>query len=223
MGSLPPPDPTGYTSDPRWCSTSRATSSFSGSTGSHPHFHHCLPTRMRATWWPPQTHQSQGPFSMVTPRAAVRHRGGGDFTIFVDRNNQGYIAYDAWSNSHKISIEKLTPDLLDSTGNGTSDLSPSNNEAPMVFERAGWYYLLWGPTCCFCHQGSGAVVSVSKAGPLGPWTTTSLDINPKQGWLGLGGRTIKAQNNYVFQANTTSGIEYIYTCLLYTSPSPRDS
>ena len=37
-----------------------------------------------------------------------------------------------------------------------------SNEAPILFSRHGWYYLLYGHTCCFCQPGSGARVQVSS-------------------------------------------------------------
>lgn len=67
-----------------------------------------------------------GPFEVVNQRANVAARGGGDFALFVD-GDQGdgekspldaYIAYDAWSNSHTITIERLTPDYRDSLAGG---------------------------------------------------------------------------------------------------------
>ena len=136
----------------------------------------------------------EGPFTIVTPKTAVRNTGGGDFALFVDADGSGYIAYGAWSNSHTITIEKLNPNFEDSSGIGTEALTPSGNEAPMLFVRGGLYYLLWGPTCCFCHTGSGAIVSVASH-PLGPWNNTGIDINPKNGWFGS--RVIAAQNNFV--------------------------
>ena len=48
----------------------------------------------------------RGPFRIVTPRAAVAVAGGGDFTLFVD-GHVGYIAYDAWKDDHRVSIEQL--------------------------------------------------------------------------------------------------------------------
>lgn len=147
-----------------------------------------------ATYITAMSDSPTGPFALHKLGASVRNKGGGDFTIFVDHDQQAYIIYDAWSNGHRVSVEKLTTDYLDSTGTGTGPLSPKGNEAPMVFYRQGFFYMLWGPTCCFCHQGSGASVSVAKA-MLGPWNDTLVDINPKS-WA-LGARTIKAQNNYV--------------------------
>ncbi len=59
-----------------------------------------------------------GPFAVVTPRANLGVEGAGDFLVFVDKSNPFYaqVAYDAWTNDHKIVIEKLTADWLDSLG-----------------------------------------------------------------------------------------------------------
>jgi beta-xylosidase len=79
----------------------------------------------------------------------------------VDENGtDAYIAYNGWFNSHTISIEKLNDTFTDSLGaNFNSGLiSPPSNEAPILFYRKGWYYLLYGHTCCFCKEGAGAAV-----------------------------------------------------------------
>jgi len=113
-----------------------------------------------------------GPFTTVTKAAALEVSGPGDFTLFVDpRDNSAYVAYDAWGNNHQVSIEKLTDDYLNSLGVNatTGTITETGNEAPMLFERNGWYYLIFGPTCCFCNQGSGAIVLWAEH-PLGPWT-----------------------------------------------------
>ena len=46
---------------------------------------------------------------------------------------------------------------------------------------------MYGPICCFCHQGSGIEVW-SAPNPLGPWTDMNLDLNPNDF---LTGREIK--------------------------------
>jgi len=112
-----------------------------------------------------------GPFAVFNEKANVEVSGGGDFAIFVDpKDSKAYIAYDAWGNSHKVKVEQLTDDYHDSLGkNATSEtISPSGNEAPMMFERKGYYYLIYGHTCCFCEEGAGAHVFYAK-NPLGPW------------------------------------------------------
>ena len=150
-------------------------------------------------------------FTIVNEKANVEVSGGGDFAILVDpKDEKAYISYDAWGNSHRVKVEQLTDDYLDSLGKNASSetISPSGNEAPMIFERKGYYYLLYGHTCCFCEEGAGAHVFVAKH-PLGPWTSMDTDINPEV----KGERTIKAQNNFVIQL----GEEYIYTGDLWAS------
>lgn len=131
-----------------------------------------------------------GPFTMVNEKVNLSVSGGGDFTLMVDPNDKpsAYLAYDAWGNSHRVLIEKLTADYRDVVPEtATEPISPKNNEAPMLFERKGWYYLIFGHTCCFCAQGSGALVYVAQH-PLGPWTSMDTDINP----VVKGHRTVKA-------------------------------
>ena len=101
-----------------------------------------------------------GPFRVAREKASVAWSGAGDLTLFVDSadpNRTAHVAYGAWSNGQRISIERLTDDHTDSAGSSSSSgaASPSGNEAPIVFLRNGVWYLLCGPTCCFCHEGSG--------------------------------------------------------------------
>ena len=72
----------------------------------------------------------------------------------------------------------------------------------MLFKRNGWYYLYYGPTCCFCRFGSGAELFTAKS-PLGPWTDMKIDLNPKK--LHSMNRTVPTQNSYVFQAILKDG------------------
>ena len=152
-----------------------------------------------------------GPFSIVNTNASVAASGGGDFTLMVDSaSGDAFIAYDAWSDGHAVRIERLTPDFRDSLGaaQGTGPISPKNNEAPIMFERFGVYYLLFGHTCCFCSGGAGSAVYVASH-PLGPWNYT-IELNPSEQ---LGSRhVIKAQENYVFAVRGPDGNDtYIYT------------
>lgn len=154
-----------------------------------------------------------GPFQIVNAEANVQFGGGGDFDVFVDKDGAGYIAYDAWSNSHRVGIEKLTDDYHDSLGANvtTGPLSTSSNEAPVLFERNGWYYLLFGHTCCFCRSGSNVAVWVARH-PLGPWNATGIDIGGKPGWIDGGTSYTKTQENCVFKAHIEGGgVEYVWT------------
>ena len=99
-----------------------------------------------------------GIFELVNEKAHIEISGGGDFNLMIDPNDSeltAYLAYDAWGNNHAIVIEQLTADYLDSLGAAASSgqITPSGNEAPILFERKGIYYLMYGPLCCFCHQG----------------------------------------------------------------------
>ena len=43
-------------------------------------------------------------------------------------------------------------------------------EAPALFLRNAVYYAVFGHCCCYCYQGSGAIVHTAPH-PLGPWTS----------------------------------------------------
>lgn len=47
-----------------------------------------------------------------------------------------------------------------------------------MFKRNGYYYMIYGHTCCFCKEGSGSKVIVAE-NALGPWTDTGVELNPK--------------------------------------------
>lgn len=96
----------------------------------------------------------------------------GDFHLFIDpANNTPYViagcGFHMW-------IERLMPNMLDSAG----DTSPTGRhlfdeyfiEAPALFYRNGVYYAVFASCCCYCFQGSGAIVHTAPH-PLGPWTT----------------------------------------------------
>lgn len=116
-----------------------------------------------------------GPFTVVTPATTNTVEGGGDFTLMIT-NGTGYIAYDAWSNSHTVQVQQINDDYTDVLPASSGPISKSSNEAPILFERKGWFYLMYGHTCCFCRQGSDAITWTAQ-NPLGPWTEM-YDINP---------------------------------------------
>ena len=118
-------------------------------------------------------------FTVVANSTATRYGGGlGDLALFVDpRDGAGYVAYAAWGAAlHSVSIERLTDDFLASAAVARNDsalssgpIGPSMQEAPLLFERGGTYYLTAGHTCCFCPEGAASLVW-SAPTPLGPWT-----------------------------------------------------
>ena len=173
-----------------------------------------------------------GPFRIVNPWARLQVDFIGDFALLVDRHEPGsaYIAYDAWNNGHRVRVEKLADDWTQSAALAdpslsTGDLTEADVEAPMFFERNGWYYLIYGSTCCFCAEGGGAVVQVAPH-PLGPWTHTGVDLNAWNRGLPLGcGRPVPSQNNFVALVATASGAaEYLFMGDLWTTaPDGRKS
>ena len=110
-------------------------------------------------------------------------------------------------------------------------------EAPAIFKRGGIYYALFGECCCFCGHGSGIGVYTAAA-PLGPWTyhenigctggepksgcgcgmnngsPSSLQCEPLYGTS-----VTKAQQNFVIQAHTPTGVEFIWTGDMWQSAS----
>ena len=86
-----------------------------------------------------------------------------------------------------------------------------------MFERNGYYYLLYGHTCCFCRHGSNAYVSVAE-NPLGPWTSTGIDLNPKRdGWF-ESDHVAKGQNSFVIKVAKADGSNgYVFVSDLWSS------
>lgn len=153
-----------------------------------------------------------GPFDVVTPRASMQFSGGGDFDLLVDQSGIAYIAYDAWSNSHTVVVEQLTEDYQDSVGAGATSgkISGPSNEAEVFFERKGFYYLLFGHTCCFCVSGSNAAVWVAKH-PLGPWSALGVDIGGRPGLVDGGVSYTHTQQSSIIQVTLVGGaVSYVW-------------
>lgn len=177
----------------------------------------------------------RGPFTLVNKAAHTQVAFPGDVALLVDRTGTAYVAYDAWANDHKIRVEQLdgtwTNALPESPNTTTGDLTAKNHEAPILFERRGWYYLLYGRTCCFCGEGAGLLVKTA-AHPLGPWTDSNGGID----YFAWGhweegifkrkcGRTVPTQNNFVAQVPDSKGdVQYVFMAdLWYTAPDRKKS
>ena len=75
------------------------------------------------------------------------------------------------------------------------------DEAPSMFYRNGYYYIMFGHGCCFCEGGSGLSV-FTVTSPLGPYTSSdvSYDIACKPNEdIGKCHAVTNAQQNDVFQ------------------------
>jgi hypothetical protein len=83
-----------------------------------------------------------------------------------------------------------------------------------MFQRNGWYYFLFGHTCCFCKEGSGAYMKYAKH-PLGPWTDSGVELNPIET---RSYHRVRGQNSFVFriaQADNSTG--YVFASDLWSS------
>jgi len=124
-----------------------------------------------------------GPFTQISGDVALSHRGlTGDLGTFVDADGRAYITYsylgsdfteDQFAISKEpipfgqIFVEELTVDYLASTGHVTGPIA-GNSEAPALFRRGEFYYLLFDNTCSFCTAGTGVRVYMARS-PLGPF------------------------------------------------------
>ena len=103
-------------------------------------------------------------------------------SLFIDDDGVGYVAYDAMGapgmHDHVVAIDRLSPDLLSSSGERVALLPDYFVEGTMLFKRKGRYYIIYGSCCCACRQGSGAVV-LSAPKITGPWVRQSRDVNCK--------------------------------------------
>eukprot|EP01083_Nonionella_stella_P055495 146373_1 len=155
-----------------------------------------------------------GPFTIKTNKANVLYsQSPGDFVLFIDKdtpNHTAYIAYDAMQNHHRISIEPLSLDYLDSIPSRNSGLISSRfHEAPAMFKRNGWYYLIFGHCCCFCSEGSDAKVYVSNASALGPYVESHMNLNQMKNTERV---IIHAQQNFIAEIKGENGeTQYLWT------------
>jgi predicted GH43/DUF377 family glycosyl hydrolase len=174
----------------------------------------------------------QGPFTIQNPDVHLKHSdlGIGDHGLFVDDDGTGYIVYTAPNLAkmtptepkeivnHRVSIEKLTPDYLGSTGESSGFIA-GNCESPSMFKRNGTYYLLTDNTCAFCAAGSGARVYTATS-PLGPYTyrgninvegtTTDVASPWTQPGTGRANAIIKAQQTHIAILPGINGPAYIW-------------
>jgi beta-xylosidase len=112
----------------------------------------------------------------VNQKAHLRGKRPGDGSLFVDDDGTAYYIYTDIDDGYALQVEQLTPDFLDSTGK-SSNVMAKGVEAPVLFRRNSIYYVLCGPLCPDCPEGSEVPVFTS-ASPLGPFSTeASWNIN----------------------------------------------
>jgi hypothetical protein len=115
--------------------------------------------------------KATGPFTIRNDNVSTLHWPPGDYSVWPDEaagDGTAYIIYTSIS-THQMTVERLTDDWLGSTMNSSGVFGDKGVEAPVLFRRAANYYALFDKECCYCPQGSGAVVYTAPH-PLGPWT-----------------------------------------------------
>ena len=110
-----------------------------------------------------------GPFVVVNPKANLIAKDPGDGSLFVDDDGTGYYIYTAMDKVYELKVEQLTPDFLDTDGKLNNTGIANGVEAPVLFRRGNIYYILSGPLCPDCPEGSELLVLASGS-PLGPFT-----------------------------------------------------
>lgn len=97
--------------------------------------------------------------------------------LFVDDDGSAYVIFSltkglnssSWSQSHTVSIERLAPDLTESSRVNVTGMFPDAFvEGATLFKRGDTYYATYGQCCCACRAGSGFVVLTAPS-VAGPW------------------------------------------------------
>jgi len=100
----------------------------------------------------------------------------------VDDDGQAYIAF-THENTHINHVQQLTPDLLGPLPGGkvSPQIGDGNNEGVLMFKRDKFYYVMFGPCCCFCVEGSSLQAFVST-NPLGPYSNIGYVVSNAAVW-----------------------------------------
>jgi len=120
-----------------------------------------------------------GPFEIVNKNVTgiAYHQLPDAPSIFVDDDMSGYVAFTHES-SHINHVQQLTPDLYGPLPGGkvSEQIGEGNNEGILMFKREGMYYVMFGPCCCFCKEGSDVDVFVSTS-PIGPYRSVGRVVD----------------------------------------------
>jgi hypothetical protein len=110
-----------------------------------------------------------GPFKIVTQNALANHALPGDGSLFVDDDGEGYYIFSDLKQDYAVRVLPMTSDYLALTGEASGVLF-KGAEAPLIFKRNNLYYILSGPLCAFCPEGSHVAVfsSMMLTGPYIP-------------------------------------------------------
>jgi hypothetical protein len=156
------------------------------------------PSYWRGRYGVAESDSPTGPFTIDNIDVAMRYPEPGDHGLLVDDDGTCYIIYNSIKKDHAISVEKLSRDFMDSTGEN-SGVFATNCEGASLFKRNGVYYALFDTCTMMGAEGSG--VRVYRADkPLGPYTLTG-NINR----FADGMTIIPAQQAHIIRLPTADG------------------
>ena len=160
-----------------------------------------------------------GPFSLsklpiAMGTSALQQYPGhlhGDFALFEDTHHaQAYIVYNTYDKgiaTSRNAVDLLSPDYQTSTmqTSGYIEDDCHGAEAQAMVRRRGTYYVVSGRGCCFCPQGSSAMVHTA-ASPLGPYVSTGTNINgvTRRASCDAAAHAIPAQQSFIVRLPDTS-------------------
>lgn len=160
---------------------SRAFVGYNPTTLKYVAWYSWYPTNAMGTNWMGQagvavSDSPTGPFVVVNPKVHLMGKNPGDGSLFVDDDGTGYYIYTDMDKEYSLRVEQLTRDFLDTDGK-ISDVMAKGVEAPVLFRRGKVYYILSGPVCGDCPEGSDLQVSTCDS-PLGQFLSEpSWNIN----------------------------------------------
>lgn len=109
-----------------------------------------------------QSEKPEGPFHTTHVNVSMPGAGKiGDFNIFIDDDGKAYHIRTGFD------LVLLNADYTGPAKYVTKLTTPERSEAPVMFKRGGFYYVLAGTDCCACIGGSSIFVlaSSSVSGP----------------------------------------------------------
>jgi len=134
-----------------------------------------------------------------------------DMTLFVDDDGKAYHIHSAEENL-TLHISELTDDYLDFTGRYISVEPAGHNEAPAIFKKDGWYYLITSG-CTGWEPNAGR--SFRSKSMLGEWEPLG---NP---FLGEGADvSFRSQSTFILPLNNG---EYLFMADRWNPEKLRDS
>lgn len=167
-----------------------------------------------------------GPWTLRSSAVALP-TASGDENLLVDQDGTGYlirtdlVGMQSTTKSHELEVNQLDNSYLNLSGR-SSRPQVGFVEAPMMWRRAGHYYLAYSdPACPYC-PGTGTSVLTARS-PLGPWSApysisptscggqptqvstivyrgSTLDIYQSDQWVRLGSDAITRNQGSATQA-----------------------